>query len=144
MAYQPYKTRTTQWATPRTRSSNFAGTTLNSLANAGESAVVTYDNSTNRDLYGTVVVKLGSITPTTGGSITLRITLNDGTDTADNVGGDLYVIPLTSGASAKIAVFNMVRLYPYSLRFSIINDSGVTLAASGNEIYVRSWDEETI
>ncbi|MFN5191091.1 MAG: hypothetical protein ACK5DL_08160, partial [Burkholderiales bacterium] len=107
-----------KWAAPSARSSNLAGTTLNSLANAGESAVVTYDNSTNRDLYGSVTIKLGSITPATGGSITLRVTLNDGTDTADRIGGDLYVVPLTSGASAKVAVINMVRLYPYSMRLS--------------------------
>lgn len=131
-----------KWATPSTRSSNFAGTTLNSLANAGESAVVTYDNSTSRDLYGVVTLKLGSITPSTGGSITIRVTLNDGTDTADRIGGDLYVVPLTSGASAKIAVVNMVRLYPFSMRFSVINNSGVTLAASGNELYVRPWNED--
>jgi hypothetical protein len=131
-----------KWATPSARSSNFAGTTLNSLANAGESAVVTYDNSTNRDLYGVVTIKLGSITPSTGGSITLRVTLNDGTDTADRIGGDLYVVPLTSGASAKVAVINMVRLYPYSLRFSVVNNSGVGFNAGSNEMYVRPWNED--
>lgn len=131
-----------KWAAPSARSSNFAGTTLNSLASAGESSVVTYDNSTNRDLYGTVTIKLGSITPSAGGSITLRVTLNDGTDTADRIGGDLYVVPLTSGASAKVAVINMVRLYPYSMRMSVINNSGVALAASGNELYVRPWNED--
>jgi hypothetical protein len=131
-----------KWATPSARSSNFAGTTLNSLANAGESSVVTYDNSANRDLYGLVTIKLGSITPATGGSITVRVTLNDGTDTADKIGGDLYVVPLTSGASAKVAVINMVRLYPYSMRFSLVNNAGVALAASGNELYVRPWNED--
>lgn len=131
-----------KWAAPSTRSSNFAGTTLNSIANGTESAVVTYDNSANRDLYGTVTIKLGSITPSTGGSITLRVTLNDGTDTADRIGGDLYVVPLTTGASAKVAVINMVRLYPYSMRFSVVNNSGVALAASGNELYVRPWNED--
>ena len=131
-----------KWATPSARSSNFAGTTLNSLANGSESAVVTYDNSTNRDLYSVVTIKLGSITPSTGGSITLRVTLNDGTDTADRIGGDLYSIPLTSGASAKVAVVNMVRLYPFSMRFSVVNNAGVSLAASGNELYVTPWNED--
>ena len=133
-----------KWAAPSTRSSNFAGTTLNSLANAGESTVVTYDNSTNRDLYGTVTIKLGSITPSAGGSITVRITLNDGTDTADRIGGDLYTIPLTSGASAKVAVVNMIRLYPYSMRISVVNNAGVSLAASGNELYIRPWNEDIV
>ena len=131
-----------KWAAPSTRSSNFAGTTLNSLANGSESAVVTYDNSTNRDLYGLVTIKLGSITPSSGGTITLRVTLNDGTDTADKIGGDVYSILLTSGASAKVAVFNMVRLYPYSMRMSVLNNSGVAFAASGNELYVRPWNED--
>jgi hypothetical protein len=133
---------TVKWSTPGTRSSNIAGSTLDSIATGSETAVVTYDNSTNKDLYAALVVKLGSITPSTGGSITVRVTLNDGTDTADRIGGDLYVIPLTSGASAKVAVVNMVRLYPFSMRISIVNNAGVTTAASGNEIYVVPFGEE--
>ncbi len=131
-----------KWATPSTRSSNLASTTLNSIANGAETGAISYDNSTNLDLYGSVTIKLGSITPATGGSITLRVTLNDGTDTADRIGGDLYVVPLTSGASAKVAVINMVRLYPYSMRLSVVNNAGVAFASSGNEIYVRPWNED--
>jgi transcription elongation factor len=131
-----------KWAAPSARSSNIAGTTLNSLANGSESTVVTYDNSTALDLYSVVTIKLGSITPATGGSITLRVTLSDGTDTADRIGGDLYVVPLTSGAGAKVAVINMVRLYPFSMRLSVVNNAGVTLAASGNELYVCPWNED--
>lgn len=70
------------------------------------------------------------------------MTLSDGTDTADRIGGDLYVVPLTSGAGAKVAVINMVRLYPFSMRLSVVNNAGVTLAASGNELYVRPWNED--
>jgi hypothetical protein len=131
-----------KWAAPSARSANLAGATLNSLANAGESAAVTYDNSANRDLYGLVTIKLGSITPAAGGSVAVRVTLNDGTDTADRVGGDLYVVPLLAGAGAKVAVLNMVRLYPYAMRFSLVNNAGVTLAASGNELYIRPWNED--
>lgn len=131
-----------KWATPGSRSSNFAGTTLNSLANGSESAVVTYDNSTNRNLYGTVTIKLGSITPSTGGSITLRVTVSDGTDTADKAAGDYYTAVLASGASAKVVILPMVRIYPYSLRFSLVNNSGVTLASSSNEIYVTPYNED--
>ena len=131
-----------KWAAPSARSGNLAGTTLDSLANGSESAVVTYDNSTNRDLYGSVAIKLGSITPAAGGSVTLRVTLNDGTDTADRIGGDLYVVPLTPGASAKVAMVNMVRLYPFAMRLSLVNSAGVALPASGNELYVRPWNED--
>lgn len=131
-----------KWATPSALSANFAGTALNSLANGSESAVVTYDNSTNRDLYGIVTILLGSITPATGGSISLRITLSDGTNTADKVGGDVYTVGLTTGASAKVVVLNMVRLYPFSLRFSVLNNSGVALAAIGNSLFVRPFNED--
>lgn len=131
-----------KWSAYGTRSSNLAGTSLNSLANGSESTTVIYDNSTNRDLYASIAIKLGSITPATGGSITLRVTINDGTDTSDRIGGDLYTIPLTSGASAKVNIIPMVRIYPTSLRFSIINNSGVTLNASGNELYVRPFNED--
>lgn len=136
-----------KWAAPSSRSSNFAGTTLNSLvatAGSNESAVVTYDNSTNKNLYGAVTVKLGSISPTTGASITLRIAVNDGTDTADaKAGGDLYTSTLnTTASSAKVIIFPMVRIYPFSLRFSVINNSGVTFASSGNEMYVTPYNED--
>jgi len=131
-----------KWATPSSRSANIASTTLNSLANGSESTAVTYDNSTNRDLYGTITVKLGSITPSTGGSITIRVTVNDGTDTADRIGGDQYVVPLTTTTGAKVAIISMIRLYPYSMRFSTINNAGVTTASSGNEFYVRAWNED--
>lgn len=131
-----------KWAAPSTRSSNFASTTLNSITNTSESAVVTYDNSTNRNLYGAVTIKLGSITPSSGGSISLRVTVNDGTDTADKAAGDIYTAQLLSGASAKIVVLPMVRIYPFSLRFSVINNSGVTFASSGNEMYVTPYNED--
>jgi len=133
---------TAKWAAPSTRSSNFAGTSLNSLASGSESVVVTYDNSANRNLYGAVTIKLGSITPSAGGSITLRVTVNDGTDTADKAAGDLYTAQLLSGASAKVVIIPMVRIYPFSLRFSVINNSGVAFAASGNELYVTAYNED--
>lgn len=134
---------TAKWATPSTRSANILSTVANSLTNGSESSTVTYDNSTNLDFYALLTLKLGSITPSTGGSVSLRVTYNDGTDTSDKVGGDIYVLPLLSGASAKV---NIVRITipPYSLRISLVNNSGVTLNASGNELYVRPWNEQSV
>lgn len=133
---------TAKWSTLGARSSNFAGAAFNSLANGSESATVTYDNSTNKDLYGLVTLKLGSITPFTGGSVTLRIALSDGTDVSDTtVGGDLYTIALKSGGGAKVNIVP-VRLYGCSLRFSLINNTSVFLATSGNEIYLTPYNEE--
>jgi hypothetical protein len=134
---------TAKYTSPTLRSGgNFASTAFNSLANNTESATVTYDNSTNGSLYAAVTLKLGSITPSSGGSVSLRVTISDGTDVSDKIGGDLYVMPLTSGASAKNIILPFVRLYPFSLRFSLVNNSGVSLASSGNEIYVSYYNED--
>lgn len=132
-----------KWSTTGSRSSNLASTFLNSLANTSESAAITYDNSSNRNLYGSALIKLGSINPSTGGSITLRATFNDGTDTPDSrTGGDQYVLPVSGSTSAKVVAANMIRLYPFSMRFSVINNTGVALSGSGNELYITPWNED--
>jgi hypothetical protein len=133
-----------KWATPGTRSSNLAGTTFNSLANGSAGSAISYDNITARDLYAAVTVKLGSLTPATGGSITLRVYAGDGTDTPDLNGGpfDSYVAPLTTTAGAKVAIVPMVRLYPFPVTLQIVNNAGVSTAASGNELYVRPYNED--
>lgn len=137
---------TAKWATPSAASANFAGTTLNSLANGSTSAVVTYDNSSNLDYYGNVLLNLGSFTSTTGASVTLRVfATNNGTapDTTGNAatGGDTYTVPITVGASAKVVVFPMVRLYPESLRLCITNNAGAAFAASSNTLVLRPYNE---
>ena len=134
---------TATWSALGTRSSNIASTTLNSLANGSESSNITYDNTTNKALYGLITLKLGSITPSTGGSVTLRVTISDGTDTSDSgADGDLYVFLLKSGASAKTDIKKISLVGGCSLRFSFVNNSGVTLAASGNEVYVTPFNED--
>ena len=133
-----------KWATPSSRSSNLASTTLNSIANAAESSTITYDNSTNRDLYGAVTVKLGAINAAAGASITLRVQFVE-TDTPDGkAGGDLYTSTIfrDGTSTAKVVIFNMVRLYPFSMRFSVVNNTGVAFASSSNEFYVRPWNED--
>jgi len=133
-----------KWAAPGARSGNLAGTTFNSLANGSAGSAISYDNSTARDLYAAVTVKLGSLTPATGGSITLRVYSGDGTDTPDLNGGpfDSYVAPLTTTTGAKVAIIPMVRLYPFPVTLQVVNNAGVSTAASGNELYVRPYNED--
>jgi len=136
---------TAKWATPAALGSNIASTTLDSLANGSTSAFVTHDNSSDLNLYASVTIKLGSLNPTTGASITLRAFVNDGTNTNDNTGsvggGETYTVPLTTGSGAKIVIVPMVRLYPLSMRLQVSNNSNVSFAASGNEILVRPYNE---
>ena len=133
-----------KWSAPGTRSANLAGTALNSLATGSASSLIAYDNGTARDLYAAVTVKLGSITPGTGGSVTLRVYAGDGTDLPDANGGafDAYVAALASGAGAKVVTFPMVRLYPFPMRLQFVNGAGVTTAASGNELYLTPFNED--
>jgi len=136
---------TAKWGTPGTQGSNIAGTTLDSLGNGSTSAFITYDNSSLLDMQASVLVNLGSITPGTGGAITLRTFSSQGSDVPDNSGsaggGETYVAYLASGTGAKVVVFPMVRLYPESMRFCITNNAGVALAASGNSLKVRTYPE---
>jgi hypothetical protein len=136
---------TAKWATPSAVGSNIAGTTLDSLANAGTSAFVTHDNSSNLDLYASVRVTLGSIAAGAGASIKLHVHMvQDATapnDTGSVGGGDIYSASLLVSTSIKEITFPMVRLYPGSLRLQITNNSTVTLASSGNEIRVRPYNE---
>ena len=133
-----------KWATPGTRSSNLAGTAFNSKANGIAGDAITYDNSTARDYYAIVTVKLGSLAVQAGGSISLRVYSGDGTDTSDINGGsfDSYTAALTASTGAKVATFPMVRLYPFSCVLQVVNNAGVSTAASGNELYVRTFNEE--
>lgn len=134
-----------KWATPGAGSGNIASTLLNSLANAGNSARIAYDNSTNRDLYCRVEVILGSITPATGGSITVRVLERFGsTDEGITTSLDSYTKTLTPGASAKNVIFGRVPLSPFAGGFVLTNSSGVTLAASGNSFVVIPYNEEIV
>ena len=136
---------TAKWATPGTRSSDLSGSVINiaSFTTGTESGTMTYDNSTAKDLYGTVTVKLASLTPTAGGSLSIRVQYNDGTDTPDGkVGGDIYTSLVTTTTGAKVTIFNLVRLYPYSMRFSLFNTTGSSIASTGNNFYVRPWNED--
>jgi hypothetical protein len=133
-----------KWSTPSARSSNLAGTTFNSLANGSAGAAINFDLSDVKDPHGTVTVKLGSLTPTAGGSITLRVYCSDGTDTPDLNGGsfDSYTEGLTTTTGAKVVIFKMIRVYPYPCIFQVVNNAGVSTAGSGNEFYIRTYSED--
>jgi hypothetical protein len=134
-----------KWNTPSAVGSNIAGTTLNSLADGSTSAFVTHDNSTNLDLQASVAVLLGSFTSVAGATITLRAYSAQSTNIPDNTGsvggGDTYTQPITVGASAKVVVFPLVRLYPESMRLQITNNAGAAFAAASNQILVRPYNE---
>lgn len=135
---------TAKWSTPVT-ATNIAGTALNSLANGSTSSVMTYDNSTNRNLYARLTLDLGSITPTSGGSITIRyVGRYSGTAEDITTGMESYTLPLTTTTSAKKVIFEMIRLYPFSDGFVLVNNAGVALAASSNTLNLEAFSEEVV
>lgn len=136
---------TAKWATPSAVGSNILSTTADSLANGSTSAFVEHDNSSNLDLYASVELDLGSLTPTTGGSVTLRAFVSHGASDPDNTGsvggGDAYTQPLTVSTGVKKVIFPMVRLYPSPVQLCLTNNAGVAFASSGNSLKVRPFNE---
>ena len=132
-----------KWATPSSRSSSIVTTELDSLAAASESTPVTYDNSSNKNLYGAVTVKLGTFDPAAGAYISLRVNMSDGTDTATaKFAGDVYTASVDDARGAKVVIFPMVRLYPFSLRISVINNASTSFNAADNDIYITPYNED--
>ena len=131
-----------KWSTT-VAATNIASTALNSLANGSTSSVMTYDNSTNRNLYARLTLDLGSITPATGGSVTLRY-VGRYSGTAEDItsGLETYTLPLTTTTGAKKVIFEMVRLYPFADGFVIVNNSGVAFAATGNTLNLEAFSED--
>lgn len=133
---------TAKWSTS-IAATNIAGAALNSLANGSTSSIMTYDNSSNRNLYARLTLDLGSITPAAGGSVTLRyVGRYSGTAEDITTGLESYVLPLTTTTSVKKVIFEMVRLYPFSDGFVLLNNSGVAFAASGNTLNLEAYNED--
>lgn len=138
---------TAKYGTASALGSNIAGATLDALGNGLTSAFITYDNSTNRDLYAFVLLELGSITPSVGGSVTLRVFYTAGGTTPDNTGaaggGDPYTqVLIPSVAAAKAVVFKISLGGPVSLRLCVTNNAGVALAGSANSLRVQPFNED--
>lgn len=133
-----------RWGTPGPRSSNLAGTTLNNLVNGASSTRVVYENTTGKAYNAFLTIKLGSITPATGGSISARITCSDGVDVGDGINGDSWPLALTTTTSAKVVIKEMIRIYPGTNRINITNNSGTSFPSSGNEIYITPYGEEIV
>lgn len=132
---------TFKWSTP-TSAGNVITTQLSAIANNSRCSAVPYDNSTNRDLYARVAVSLGTITPAAGGSITFRVVQTDPAVAYEDPDSsqDSYTAVLATGAGAKRVVFPNVRLYPFQMGFTVINNSGVTLNAS-NAVALNPYNE---
>jgi hypothetical protein len=138
---------TAKWKAAEAESSNIAGTALNSLATATASGILAdISNGTGKDLNIRFWIVLGSAA-FTGGTIQVRlvpkrsstyVSRDESTFT-----GESASIAIPTGTSAKELCSGGMRLDGgFTFGVELVNNSGVTLASSGNEVYYQVWDEE--
>lgn len=118
-------------------------TGLNSLADgAAAAASSAIDNTSNLNLLMDLSIVLGSINPSGTPYIEFRkIELGgDGTNYDDStLASWIGRIGLTTGSSAKYGSLIGVPLTLGQFKLIPINRTGVTLAASGNTLYYRTY-----
>ncbi len=131
----------TQWTTPAAEGSNLITTQADSLANGSESASFTLDNSTTKLLYGKIRITLGSITPATAASITLKI-YGPNADIGGSIISSLTFV-ISTGVGAKV-LEKVIQIPPFANNATLTNNAGVALAASGNGVYAQMFTEENV
>ena len=127
----------------------FQSSDLNSLTNGsykfGSGSGVAsnvYDNTGNLWPEADILISLGSITPAGSPYVLIAVLWSvDGSNFGDpqsagapNAGTDLYTVGADTGASAKLLPIPRIVMRPYKCKFMFGNQTGVTLASSGNSI----------
>jgi len=126
-------------------------TEMNALANAGFAALgPVYDNRSNLDRWGWVELTLASLTPVAGACVyvfmspTLDDTDYDDGPSSTNPASHLLVavLAIKTGVGAK----KVVSLAPFALppgqvKFSVKNQAGVALGATGNVLALFTANE---
>lgn len=120
------------WASPIT-------TNLNSLV-TGSSTGLSGNVANNTDLYQYVDASLvlGSINPSGSPYLELHLCAltGDGTNYADvTAGTQIGTFRVTTGSTAKYAFINGLWIPFHDYKWAIVNQTGVTLASSGNTFY---------
>lgn len=139
-----------------TSPANLLTTELNSLGStAGVISSVTnsgiYDNQTNLDLYGDLILHLASLSPTAGAHLDLYILVStDGGSSFPT--GSAAILPNqpdqlwrtimldTTAATAQDIVIRKVDLPPQKFKVYLVNTSGVALNASGNYVKIETYN----
>lgn len=126
-------------------------TELNSLGNnTASSASSAIANQTNLDIFVDVEVNLGSLSPSAGAYVAIYVLLAvDGSNYPAQSDADLRltasqllcVIPVgtTASTAQRVAARNIL-LPPGSFKVKLDNQTGVSLAASGNTVKFNAYD----
>jgi hypothetical protein len=142
---------TFQWTTPDTIASALT-TELNTLTNGSYSAASgAIDNETGLFLYVDVELSLASLNPTGTPSCSLFIvkSVDAGSNFEDGGGATapanealLCSFSLSTGASTKRRVVANLLIPPLQFKFVLLNNTGVSTAASGNTVRYRRHNEQ--
>jgi len=132
---------TAKWSAAVGETSNIAGTALDSKATGTTTFIADLDNTTLKSLYTSLWMDLGSITPGTGGSVTIQLRRKRSSTYADNAMEQNTQSPST-GASAKAMEFALRIPGPHVYGIYWVNNLGVTSAGSGNALYQNDHNEE--
>lgn len=121
-------------------------TQLDDVTHTNASGIGTpYDNGANLNQYGWLELILGSLTPGAANFITAYMYVYTGGTTEDVKQlphQEVAVWTLDTGASVKRVVFGPIVLPPFELAFEVVNNLGVTLAASGNSLKLYVANDE--
>ena len=135
------------WSDPSIESANIAGTALNSLANGSLSAILAdVSNGTEKAFNLRFWVVLGSLTPTAGANIIVRLVPKRGSTYMDRTAiiftGEQQAIAVTTSTGVK-NLSGVLRLEsPFTHGIEVVNNTGTTTASSGNEFYYSLYNEE--
>lgn len=140
-----------KWEASSTSRGNVLTTELNSLANAAYSAVGTeIDNSANLDQWGSLLINLASLNPTSGAYLQVYLVpATDGTNYDDapsstNPAFQMLVgqVAVATGTATKRISTPWFRLPPTKFKCVLQNGTGVALGATGNTVTLYTNNDE--
>lgn len=125
-------------------------TELNSLANAAATAAsAAIDNTTNLDLYHdlTLTIATMGVARSAGATVSVYLVMAlDGSnydDTNSTTAELVAVFPLDAVTTARQSTRRDVPIPPGLFKYFAVNNTGQTLAASGNLLEIRAHSIET-
>lgn len=140
---------TQKWTAPEAISSPLT-TQLNSLANGAQSAAsAAIDNETDLYRWAEVEVVLASLTPTGSPAVhILLIQSLDGTNFEDLSTSALHTqvasVSFSTAVAAKRMVSRPFAIPPTQFKLALQNQAGPALAASGNTVKIRRFNEQSV
>lgn len=120
-------------------------TNINSLTNTSTAVGSAITNGTNLAMILELGFILGSITPTGSPYVEIHVVplLGDGTTYADFAAGGPTLrasLSMSTAAAAKNLYSGQIIIPPGTFKGGLVNETGVTLAASGNSAWYRLTD----